>query len=164
MAFRSDLSLIRGVHQGEGARVCFVNPGPQMLLPCVSCHRHIRIEERACPFCRASEKGKVVLGAALVSTLLLGCEDEPLTREARAVPVSEAREPQAEDPKPTTPVEVKVEPNVENEPAPRPSKERASTLEDVERNARKEEAERRRPQPRPVYGLPRPRPKPNPYK
>jgi hypothetical protein len=135
-----------------------------MLLPCVSCRRHIRIEERACPFCRASAKGKVVLGAALVSTLLLGCEDEPLTREVPAVPVSEVREPQAEDPTPATPVEEKVEPSEENDPAPGPSNERVLTLEDVERNARREEAERRRPQPRPVYGLPRPRPKPNPFK
>jgi hypothetical protein len=61
------------------------------LLPCPSCHRHVRVDSQSCPFCAAAvafeseppapapalgrlTRAAVFAGAALVSTAAAGCE------------------------------------------------------------------------------------------
>lgn len=55
------------------------------LIPCTSCQRHVRIEEKACPFCgttRASLSGVAGLAAA-AALALAGCggKSAPATAE-----------------------------------------------------------------------------------
>jgi hypothetical protein len=64
------------------------------LLPCPSCHRHVRVDSQSCPFCAAAvafeseppapapalgrlTRAAVFAGAALVSTAAAGCGGSP---------------------------------------------------------------------------------------